>query len=194
MFFDSLIMFLQMHQKLFDIIAIVLGFLFAILLSQIVTLLTSLRITKRDRFSIKILVGSLVIDFIVFVCLSYSLISGSNSQRIINSMSSWTAPVKVNKLITDEVNTAGDFDSAKVKYVLTDHHVYTLRHRNLISKRVVMTSKPTYVTYQHRVLKSNTTKFERQYFKTVQSGNVKTHGVQVKFGKLVNHKHVSSQQ
>lgn len=104
-----------------------------------------------------------------------------------DSISTWSKPVKIKKLVNDEANTDTVPNSSKLRYVVTDNHVYTLRHHNSVITDVKMTSKPTYMTYQYRVLKPSATKFERQYFKFASKSIITLRAGQIKLSKIVTY-------
>jgi hypothetical protein len=109
--------------------------------------------------------------------------------KFVDSISMWSNPIKINKVVTDEVNDSTDSDMHRVRYLVTDKHVYTVSNPKSISMDVVPTNKPTYFTYSRRVLKPTSTKLERDYFEAVRSRKLFSYTSynKVKFGKLVKH-------
>ena len=183
--FNDIIMFLQMHY----FIGLWLLVLFAICLGAFFyrTWRHYNQFSPKQQniiFIVALVLAALTVTIVFFM---NSALESRSTSKIMDSISTWSKPVKVKKLVSDEVNTDTVSNSSKLRYVVTDNHVYTLRYHNSVITDFKLTSKPTYMTYQYRVLKPNATKFERQYFKFLSNSIITLRAGQIKFGKLVKY-------
>jgi predicted membrane protein len=183
--FNHIIMFLQMHY----FICLWLLVLFAIYIGAFFYRTwrhyNQFSSKKQNILFIKALV--LAASAVTIVFFMNSAIESNSTSKIMDSISTWSKPVKIKKLVNDEANTDTVPNSSKLRYVVTDNHVYTLRHHNSVITDVKMTSKPTYMTYQYRVLKPSATKFERQYFKFASKSIITLRAGQIKLSKIVTY-------
>lgn len=184
-----LFMFLQLHKILFVslVVAIDLTLIFAAYLTDVIW--DSELSARSKTFFVTAFRGVLVFMFIFMCSLMFSI---SLMPKFVDSISMWRTPIKIDKIVTDEANGSTDSNIHRVRYLVTDKHVYTVSHPKSIATDVVPTTKPTYFTYSRRVLKPTATKLEREYFEAVKSRKLFSYDNynKIKFGKLVKHAHL----
>ena len=181
-----LFMFLQLHKILFVslVVAIDLTLIFAAYLTDAIR---ALDLSDRiQNFFVTVFHVVLVFMFIFMCALMFSV---SLMPKFVDSISMWHSPIKIDKIVTDETN---DSNMHRVRYLVTDKHVYTVTNPKSIATAVVPTKKSTYFTYSRRVLKPTATKLEREYFEAVKSRKLFSYDNynKIKFGKLVKHVHL----
>jgi hypothetical protein len=183
-------MFLQLHTGF--LFSLIFGFYVLMMISGfffIKNWLINIRQNRHVKPTMRFLGGFVGFLFLTVV-LSWAFAFDGVTSRCVASISTWHAPVKVDKIVSDEVNGSNGSGMQRVRYIVTDNHVYAIHNSKSIVTKTVHTKKPTYFTYVYRGLKPNATRLEREYFKAAKSGNrniLVNHNNKIKFGKLVKH-------